>query len=236
MTLIAGIVVVVTLYLVLQLLRTANPAVVARGVKIGGGIAALGVAAFVGMRGELAVAIPLGIFGAGLLGWSPFNTAGFFSRTQQSPGKTSRVRSQFLDMVLDHDSGDLRGQIVAGEQTGRSLNEFDLSQLVGLAATFDPESRALLESYLDRRFAGWREDAQSNAAGRQGGQVRRPPSGKMTEEEAYQILGLEPGASAEEIGRAHRLLMKKLHPDQGGSTYLAARVNQAKDVLLRRHV
>jgi len=234
MTLIAGIVAVLTLYLVLQMLRAANPAAVARGVKIGGGIAALGVAAFVGARGELAVAIPLGIFGAGLLGWSPFNT-GFFSRTQQSPGRTSRVRSQFLDMVLDHDSGDLRGQIIAGEQAGHALDEFDLKQLVGLAATFDPESRALLESYLDRRFAGWREGPQSNGAGRQGGQVGRPPSGKMTEEEAYQILGLQPGASADEIGRAHRSLMKKLHPDQGGSTYLASRVNEAKDTLLHRH-
>ena len=88
---------------------------------------------------------------------------------------------------------------------------------------------ALLETYLDRRFAGWREADEGQAqAGRGGG-------GAMSRREAYETLGLEEGASAEEIIRAHRTLMKKLHPDHGGSTGLAARVNQAKDVLMQRH-
>ncbi|MEA2829990.1 MAG: hypothetical protein QOF22_738 [Bradyrhizobium sp.] len=186
------------------------------------------------------MAIPLGIFGAGLLGWSPFgasgfgNIAGMFagSSSRRSTGQASRVRSQFLDMSLDHDSGELGGEIVAGPFAGRSLGEFDLPQLMAMISGFDAESVSLLESYLDRRFPAWRQDAQGNAAR---GQSRAAASGKMTDEEAYQILGLQPGAGRDEIGRAHRGLMKKLHPDQGGSTYLAARVNEAKDTLLRTH-
>jgi len=237
-TLIAGAVAVVVLYLVLQMFRAANPAVLARAIKIVGGVVALAVAAFTGVKGELAVAIPLGIFGAGLLGWSPFgmpgfpNIGGMFGGARRSPGQASRVRSQFLDMTLDHDSGELDGQIVAGPYAGRPLSEFDLSQLMTMVAGFDAESVALLESYLDRRFPAWRQDAQGNTAG---GQRRAAPSGKMTDEEAYQILGLQPGASRDEIGRAHRTLMNKRQPDQGGSTYLAARVNEAKDTLLRTH-
>ncbi len=238
-TLIAGAVAVVTLYLLLQMFRAANPAVLARAVKIVGGVVALAVAAFTGLKGELAVAIPIGIFGAGLLGWSPFTTTGFGNigglfggGAARSPGQGSRVRSPFLDMRLEHDSGQLTGQIVAGPDAGRSLDEFDLAGLLAMCPAFDVESVALLESYLDRRFPAWRQNAQGNAAG---GQSRATPSGKMTNEEAYQILGLQPGAGRDEIGRAHRALMKKLHPDQGGSTYLAARVNEAKDTLLRTH-
>src|ERR1700730_13662665 len=239
-TLIAGAVAVILLYSLLQMFRAANPAVLARAVKIGGGVVALAVAAFTGLRGELAVAIPIGIFGAGLLGWAPMGASGFVplgrlfggAGAQRSPGQTSRVRSQFLDMTLDHDSGELDGEILAGPYAGRHLGEFDLPQLTAMAASFDAESVALLESYLDRRFPAWRQDAQGNTAG---GQRRAAASGKMTDEEAYQILGLQPGAGRDEIGRAHRTLMKNRHPDQGGSTYLAARVNQAKDTLLRTH-
>ena len=238
-TLIAGVVAVILLYSLLQMFRAANPVVLARSIKIGGGVVALAVAAFTGIKGELAVAVPLGIFGAGLLGWSPFGASGFANigglfggGSQRSPGQTSRVRSEFLDMILDHDSGELSGQIVAGPYAGHSLGEFDLAQLTAMFSGFDAESVSLLESYLDRRFPAWRQDAQGNAAGRQS---RPAASGKMTNEEAYQILGLQPGAGRDEIGRAHRALMKKLHPDQGGSTYLAARVNEAKETLLRTH-
>src|SRR6476660_8459585 len=102
-TLIAGVVAVILLYALLQMFRAANPVVLARVLKIGGGVVALAVAAFTGIRGELAVAIPLGLFGAGLLGWSPFGASGFGNfggifggaNAQRSSGQTSRVCSQF---------------------------------------------------------------------------------------------------------------------------------------------
>jgi DnaJ-domain-containing protein 1 len=125
----------------------------------------------------------------------------------------------------------MQGRILAGPYEGTTLDALNIPTLTRLLGDIDEESRALLAAYLDRREPGWREHADAGATaglGATGG-------GPVTQEEAYQVLGLQPGASDEEIGRAHRTLMKKLHPDQGGSTYLAARVNQAKDVLLRRH-
>src|SRR5947207_4756883 len=174
-TLIAGVVAVFVLYTLLQMFRSANPAVLARGIRVGGGVVSLAVAAFTGIKGELAVAIPLGIFGAGLLGWSPFGMSRlgnigtlFGSRTARSAGQVSQVRSQFLNMTLDHDSGGLTGQIVAGPNAGHWLEEYDLPQLAAMMREFDAESVALLESYLDRRFPAWRQHAQGNAAGGRG--------------------------------------------------------------------
>ena len=211
-----------------------DPHKLAPVVKFAGGFGALGGAAFLAARGQIQLAVPLGFAGLGLLGWLPrsFIPFGFASRAQKSPGQTSRVRSAFVEMELDHDTGAMRGRILAGRHEGVMLDVLAVPIVVGFLPEIDEESRALLIAYLDRREPRWREHVQGDTAA---GHGRPRGTGKVTEEEAYQILGVQPGASAAEIGRAHRALMKKLHPDQGGSTYLAARVNEAKDVLLRRH-
>jgi DnaJ domain len=230
-TLIFGVLILVIALWALGVISKVDPKIAARVLKLGGGLLALGFAVFLGLRGEIGIAIPLGAAGLGLLGWLPFGAAGFSKRTQKSSGKTSRVRSAYVEMELDHDSGDMRGRIVAGRHQGAELERLDVKTLVGMLNEIDEESRALLAAYLDRRDPRWSEYAQGDAA------TGRPAasSGKMTEQEAYQILGLEPGASANDISHAHRTLMKKLHPDQGGSTYLAARINEAKEILVRRH-
>jgi hypothetical protein len=181
--------------------------------KTGGGVGALALAGFLGLRGRLDIAVPLGLTGLGLLGWLPWSMASLGSRTQKSTGQISRVRSAFLEMELDHDTGTMRGRILAGPHEGATLDSLDVATLAACLPDIDEESQALLMAYLDRREPGWREHAQAGAAT---GKGRAWSSGKMTEEEAYQILGVQPGASAEEIGRAHRTLMKKLHPTKGG--------------------
>src|SRR6516162_1186587 len=232
-TIIFGLVVLALVLWALNAFTKVNPQTAAVMLKTGGGLGALAAAGLLGVRGRLDIAIPLGLTGLGLLGWLPWSMPGFSARTQKSAGQVSRVRSAFVEMELDHDTGAMRGRILAGPHEGAVLDALDVATLTGFLPEIDEESRALLVAYLDRREPRWREHAQGDAA--TGADRRAWSGGKMTEEEAYQILGVEPGASAEDIGRAHRALMKKLHPDQGGSTYLAARVNEAKEVLLRRH-
>ena len=209
----------------------ADPKEVARVLRWIGGAAALLLAGFLLFRGQIGIAIPLGAFGLALLGWTSFWPAPFGARTQRSTGQVSRVQTAFLEMELDHDTGRMSGRVLAGSYQGASLDALDQSALMKLLGEVDDDSRDLLAAYLDRREPGWREHAQHHA----GSGTRPTSSGKMTEEEAYQILGLQRGASTEAIRRAHRSLIKKLHPDQGGTTYLAARINEAKDALLRRH-
>jgi hypothetical protein len=157
-----------------------------------------------------------------------------WSRRGKTPGKRSTVRTAALEMELDHDSGRLEGLVLAGRHVQKVLGSMTLPELWELYVDLsgDPESRQLLETYLDGRFPAWREDFDAHRGHRQG---VAPGSGAMTEEEAYKILGLEAGASAADIRKAHRRLMQRLHPDLGGTSFLAARINEAKDVLLTNH-
>jgi hypothetical protein len=233
MSLIFGLVVLALLLWALHAFTKVKPQTAAVVLKTGGGLGALAVAGLLGARGRLDIAIPLGLTGLGLLGWLPWSIPGLGARMRKSAGQVSRVRSAFVEMELEHDTGTMRGRILAGRHEGAALDALDVATLAGFLPDIDEESRSLLMAYLDRREPLWRENAQADATA--GSSRRGWSTGKMTEEEAYQILGVQPGASAKDIGLAHRSLMKKLHPDQGGSTYLAARVNEAKDVLLRRH-
>jgi DnaJ domain len=231
MSFIFGIVVLALALWALHTFSRVDPRTLAIVLKTGGGIGALGLAGVLGVRGRLDIAIPLGLTGLGLLGWLPWSMPGFGARTHKSPGQVSRVRSAFVEMELDHDTGAMQGRILAGRHEGVPLEALDVPTLVGCLPEIDEESRALLMAYLDRREPSWREHAQGDAAAGRAA----TSGGKMSEQEAYQILGVEAGASANDIARAHRSLMKKFHPDQGGSTYLAARINEAKEVLMRSH-
>lgn len=159
------------------------------------------------------------------------NTAG--GGTRASAGNQSRVSGEILEMSLDHDSGTMSGRVIRGPMEGReldNLSEQEFLELLRYCRANDEDSARLLETYLDRRFGdSWRaddqtEDQESGQAGSAGG--------PLTESEALDILGLEPGASRDEIIKAHRRMMQKVHPDHGGSNYLAARINEAKECLL----
>lgn len=154
---------------------------------------------------------------------------------QAKPGNQSHVSSDILEMSLDHDSGTMTGRIVKGPMAGRELadlGESEFLELLTYCRNHDEDSARLLETYLDRRFGdSWRADDQTSTENGQSGDDANA-GGPLTESEALDILGLEPGASRDEIVQAHRRMMQKVHPDRGGSNYLAARINEAKECLL----
>jgi hypothetical protein len=155
-------------------------------------------------------------------------------RVSKQRGRRSTVRTAALEMELDHDTGGLEGMVLAGRHEQKMLSSMTLGQLEELYGELagDSESRQLLETYLDGRFPVWRNDAKADGGDRHG---VAPGSGPMTKEEAYKVLGLEAGATSTDIRKAHRRLMQRLHPDLGGTSFLAARINEAKDVLLSNH-
>ena len=224
---------------VLRKLAYAPPAVVARRVKQFGGSATLAVAVFLLMRGRWEIAIGVGGVGLWLLGFAqPPQWAKNFRMPGAGPGaaNVSKVRSAMIAMELDHDTGSIEGSVLAGEFAGRRLADLtrdEAETLFRACIQDDPDGVRLIEAYFDRRFPGWR-DAQQADGERSGGRTRGGAAA-MSEDEAYEVLGLQKGSSAEDIARAHRNLMKKLHPDLGGTTSLAARINEAKDILMRRH-
>jgi hypothetical protein len=219
-----------------RLLASANPQKLALRMRIAGGIALLLVAAVLLLRAP-PLAVPFALVGFALLGLplgSWFGSNSSFWSQRKSAGQKSEVRTDTLEMELDHDSGHMEGRCLTGRFAGRSLsslNDEELLLLLDELRDSDAQGVALIEAYLDRRAQGWREKGADDADREQ---ARRPRGGRvrMTREEAHDVLGLKKGASEEEIRAAHRKLMMKLHPDRGGSTYLAARINEAKDVLL----
>lgn len=219
-----------------QLFANANPAVLARRMRTGGGLLLLALAAVLGITGRVALALPAAAIGLSLLGRGGFGklSGGRGRRSKPSAGQSSRARAAMVEMELDHDSGAMRGTVLSGSLSGRTLEGLTVPELKCLwqETAADQQSRRLVEAYLDRRLSGWREDFQADGADRHGSSAG---SGAMTDEEAYQILGLTPDAGDAEIRAAHRRLMKRLHPDQGGTAFLAAQINEAKDRLLRRH-
>jgi hypothetical protein len=170
---------------------------------------------------------------AGMLAYTLTQKTGWLSgggpkRTQT--GNTSTVRTSYLEVSLDRTTGSMSGRMLQGRFAGRALSSFTAAERLDCLAQLranDSQAARLFEAYLDSAFPGW------EGGGPGAGPGGTSPSRGMGVEEAYLVLGLNPGATRGEIQAAHRSLMKRFHTDQGGSTYLASKVNEAKDVLLK---
>jgi DnaJ-like protein len=199
------------------------------------GAAALGVfTVLLAVTGRFAPAFFLGSLAWGLAtgghvwpaGWPHFPSAPS-SRPKPKPGGSTAVRTPWLEMELDHDTGSMHGTVLKGAHAGKPLDQLGDEALLGFYLEVDDaESGRLLEAYLDRRLDGnWRGDAER----------RRSASASrsaMSREEAFKVLGLQEGAAEDQIRSAHRRLMMQNHPDRGGSDYIAAKINEAKEVLI----
>ncbi|MCP3869407.1 MAG: DnaJ domain-containing protein [Gammaproteobacteria bacterium] len=154
------------------------------------------------------------------------------SRNAPPSGQSSAIETHYLRLYLDHDSGKMSGEVLQGNHKDSRLENMGFDQLLQLleeCRANDTESVPLLETFLDREHGEQWSNHQSSGNARGDS---APKDNNMSTDEAYQILGLSPGATREEIVATHRRLMQKLHPDRGGSDWLATKLNQAKDLLL----
>ena len=227
-----GVIALLLALLAMQTFSRAHTAILARNIRWGAGLAALGGALALLFRGAVSLAFPLAALGAWLL-WERGAASPWGRRaTGQAADGTSSVTTEFLDMELDHATGAMEGRVLKGAQAGRELASLSPAELAQLWQDYrwtDPPSAQLVEAYLDQTHPSWREDAARHDSGPSQG-----AGATMSRAEALEILGLDETADAEAVRHAHRALMAKLHPDRGGSTYLAAKINQAKDVALRQ--
>ena len=207
-------------------LINSSPAAIARGLRTIVPFVLVLVGGILSYAGRASIGMPMIAIGVSL--WFRGRRA---QQMHSSSGRTSTVRTVWLEMQLEHDTGAMDGVILAGNSEGVQLSQMDEGHLLTLYKELsgDGESSALLEAYLDGRLPDWREHADTGTGGRQSNTFS---SGTMAKEEAYQILGLSPGAGTKDIRDAHRRLMKRIHPDHGGSTFLAAKINEAKDILI----
>jgi len=219
---------------------SADPASLARTVRSGGSAALVLLGLLLMLRGQFLLGGSLFSAGLGRMAGASPGAAPRGPRARGTPrgGQASTVRTARLEAGLDHDSGEMDAEVLAGPHEGRRFSEMSVREVLDVWRDCgeDEESRLIVEAYLDRRHPEWREDVEADGDGGPGraGGARGGGTGTMTEEDAYEILGLQPGASEAEIRASHRRLMKQVHPDQGGSTFFAAKLNEAKDVLLRR--
>lgn len=218
----------------------ANATVLARQLRVTGGVLALGAAGILLFRGLGGYAMPLAALGSWLLWGQGMPRLGGWGQGPR-PGQTSRIVTDTLEAELEHDSGALRGRVRTGLFAGRDIESLTPAELAELwldCRFADPTSAQIIEAWLDRTHPTWQEDLARRTGGGTDARdhseapPRRPRSGGMSRDEAYEILGLAPGATSDDIRRAHRELMMKMHPDRGGSTYIAAKINEAKDLLL----
>jgi uncharacterized protein YjiS (DUF1127 family) len=242
-SLLLGAAALVILLILLRGFIGVDPKLLSKALRYAAAIGLALAALFFAFLDRVGVAVLLGSMAYGLFtggrawpgGWPGWHFPYSGGGPRSQSGQTSTVQTEWIEMELDHDTGEMHARVLKGSFSGKALDTLSDEQALAFyaeAGSVDPETARLMEAYLDRRLgADWRSKARERNADEDKSTRSRRDSG-MSRDEAYRVLGLEAGATEEEIRVAHRKLMLNLHPDRGGSDYLAAKINEAKDVLI----